>query len=26
VEDREDVETLGEPISLEFDSGGHLVL
>lgn len=26
VEDREDDETLGEPISLEFDSGGHLVL
>jgi hypothetical protein len=26
VEEREDVETLGEPFSLEFDSGGHLVL
>jgi hypothetical protein len=26
VEEREDVETLGELFSLEFDSGGHLVL
>ena len=26
VEAREDVEAVGEPFPLEFDSGGHLVL